>query len=119
MAPSVLCVNLGLVIAGVFRHGGFKDGFATLVTGDAAHVTALSTGCHVLINVLSTILLGASNYTMQVLSAPTRDDLNAAHDKFDWLEIGTLSPRNIWKFPIRRKVLWMILGFSSVPLHLL
>lgn len=34
---------------------------------------------HIIINILSTALLAASNYVMQCLSAPTRPDVNEAH----------------------------------------
>ncbi|KAF3009632.1 hypothetical protein E8E13_007344 [Curvularia kusanoi] len=74
---------------------------------------------HIVINVLSTLLLSASNYTMQVLTAPTYDECIRAHRQGKWLDIGILSMRNIKSLTLRRRVLWFALCISSLPLHLL
>lgn len=51
----------------------------------------LSSTLHLGINILSSILLGASNLAMQLLSAPTREEIDAAHSKREWLDIGILA----------------------------
>lgn len=71
------------------------------------------------VNALSTLLLGASNNCAQLLTAPTRKDIDLAHVRGMWLDIGVPSLRN---FPVMsrwRKVLVIILFASSIPLHLL
>lgn len=70
---------------------------------------------------LGTGILAASNYTMQVLSAPTRTEVNKAHKKRDWVEIGVPGLRNLWGGRIKRErvVVWTLLLVSSLPLHLL
>ncbi|KAK8243531.1 hypothetical protein HDK90DRAFT_125707 [Phyllosticta capitalensis] len=118
MAFAVLCTNIGLLVAGARTEEGFKSGFATLSTGSSSHISKLSTFYHVLINVLSTILLSASNYVMQIMSNPTREDLDKAHQSGDWLDVGVLSLRNIVRFPKRRRIVFLILCISSAPLHL-
>jgi hypothetical protein len=50
---------------------------------------------HLLINFLGTLILGAINYAMQCLFALTRAEVNAAHAKGKWLDIGVLSARNL------------------------
>ena len=72
-----------------------------------------------MINVLSTALLGASNYTMQCLTSPTRDEIDVAHARHDWLDIGTPSLRHLRKVSWDRIGLWWLLALSSIPLHLL
>lgn len=72
---------------------------------------------HLGINLLSTILLGASNYTMQCLSAPTRDEINKAHQQRIYLDIGVPSVRNLGRISQRRRRLWWLLALSSIPLH--
>lgn len=63
--------------------------------------------------------MGASNYNMQCLNSPNREEVDAAHTKGEWLDIGVLSLRN-YMYMGRRKVwLWLLLAFSSLPLHLL
>jgi hypothetical protein len=74
---------------------------------------------HFGINALSTILLGASNYCAQLLVAPTRRDIDEAHRKSMWLDIGIQSLRNLLRATLRRKVLWILLMSSSGLLHLL
>ena len=73
---------------------------------------------HMVINILSTSLLGASNYSMQCLSAPTRRDIDKAHSKRTWLDIGIPSYRNLAGISRLRLGLWCLLALSSIPLHL-
>jgi hypothetical protein len=77
-------------------------------------------GIHLLVNVLGTLLLGASSYCIQCLSAPTRKELDKAHEKGGFLDVGIPSFHNIKSNVIgtRKKLLWLILAFSSLPLHL-
>lgn len=82
-------------------------------------INRLNTWLHLLINLLSTILLSASNYCMQCLSAPTRSDVDKAHAKGMWVDIGVSSLRNLRFISKRRVLIWAMLGFSSLPLHLL
>lgn len=115
----VLIINLSLLLVGVFSHGGIRDGVGTVAKGTAREIDGLSTGYHILINVLSTILLISSNYAMQILCAPTRSELDRAHSQGRWLDIGLVSLRNLRTVERRRVMLFWILAFSSVPLHLL
>jgi cytochrome bd-type quinol oxidase subunit 2 len=119
MSAFVLSCNVAILIAGSQIHGGYKQGIADLVSGSAPNISRWSTAAHLLINVFSTILLGASNYTMQVLSSPTRNDIDKAHTKRKWLDVGVLSIRNLRTIPRTRAMIWGVLAFSSVPLHLL
>jgi hypothetical protein len=84
---------------------------------DRTHV--LSTVYHILINFCSTILLSSSKYAMQILSAPTRDEIDQPHVDGGWLEIGTMSLHNLWHIRRTRTVLWLLFTVSSLPLHLL
>jgi hypothetical protein len=74
---------------------------------------------HLLINILSSLLLAASNYAMQCLSAPTRRDIEKHHSKGWWLDIGVPSFHNLRVIPWNRSVPWYLLMISSLPLHLL
>ncbi|KAF2500873.1 hypothetical protein BU16DRAFT_431906, partial [Lophium mytilinum] len=118
LSTVVLCINVILFVVGATAEGGYVDGFATLHKGPGHRIGNLSTMYHVLINVLSTSLLSASNYTMQVLCSPTRKEVDRAHARGQYLNIGILSTRNLWSISKRRLALWWILALSSVPLHL-
>jgi hypothetical protein len=115
----VLCYNIAIVITGSKIHGGYQGGITEIKVGKARDMAQLNTVLHVLINACSTILLAASNYTMQVLSAPTRQDIDSAHKNNQWFEIGILSLRNVRAIARRRAAVWLILALSSIPLHLL
>lgn len=116
----VLCCNIALVVAGFKRHGGYNDrGIADLMYGDEATISKWNTVLHLFINMLSSILLASSNYTMQVLSSPTRGEIDRAHQHGDSLEIGILSTRNLPKISRQRAIVCVVLALSSIPLHLL
>lgn len=113
-AAIVFFINLIVTIWGsTARHSG------VLLEGDCDRVELLNTGLHVLINVLSTILLSGSNYCMQCLSAPTRNEVDKAHQQGNWLDIGIPSIRNVRHLGRKRIILWVLLALTSLPLHLL
>ncbi|KAF1996466.1 hypothetical protein P154DRAFT_413151, partial [Amniculicola lignicola CBS 123094] len=118
---SVCLLNLSATIWAARTPGntGPAPGQATLFAGDCKKANTLNTWLHVLVNALGTIILASSNYCMQILSAPTRREVDRAHGKGQGLDIGILSLRNLRNISKRRTVLWSILAISSLPLHLL
>lgn len=115
----VLIVNISLLIVGGVKNEGFVNGIGTLDDGDAEPMKKLGLAYHVLINILSTALLTSSNYCMQILSAPSREELDVAHAQKTWLDIGIISFRNLKYISRRRMIFWCTLGLTSFPLHLL
>ncbi|KAL6229065.1 hypothetical protein BDW75DRAFT_246070 [Aspergillus navahoensis] len=57
-------------------------------------------------------------HSLQCISAPTRDDIDRAHKRGRWLDIGVQSVRNLSAIPRKKTVLWIFLALSSPPLHL-
>ncbi|KAB8224802.1 hypothetical protein BDV33DRAFT_187817 [Aspergillus novoparasiticus] len=114
----VLVFNLGFALWAV-QHHHVQDGQGVLYAEDCKKVRNFGIGFHLIINILSTALLGASNYCMQVLGAPTRTEVDTAHQNGQWLDIGVLSVRNFSQIAKKRFWLWMCLAFSSLPLHLM
>lgn len=110
-----------LIVASVLarRENGIVSYISTIRKGDCADIEHIQLDVHLIIDIVSTLLLGASNYCMQCLSAPTRSDVNGAHQVGSWLDIGVPSIKNFWYLRRRKLVLWLVLGLSSVPLHLL
>lgn len=98
---------------------GVKYGNSELFRGSCSRASRFNLGIHILINVLSTLLLGASNLCMQLLTAPTRAEVDFAHKKRVWLDIGIPSYRNLKHISRNRKVTWWVLALSSLPLHFL
>ncbi|PLB52320.1 hypothetical protein P170DRAFT_472224 [Aspergillus steynii IBT 23096] len=91
----------------------------TFFTGSCRKAKDISIGSHVVINVLSTILLAYSNFSMQCLSSPTRREVDRAHSKKHWLSIGIPSVRNLFFISKTKVFLWTLLALSSFPLHLI
>ena len=118
VAALVLVINLILTIWAVAKSG-VQDGVGTLQDGSCEKTKRLTFWTHLAINVLSTLLLGASNYSMQCLSSPTRREIDKAHSQGVWLDIGVPSVRNLRRLSMSRIILWWLLAMSSIPLHLL
>lgn len=115
-ASVVFLINLVVTIWGSVSH---KTNEGILEQGECKRVKNLNSGLHVLINVLSAVLLSGSNYCMQCMTAPTRDEVDRAHATQRWLDIGVPSFRNLRRIGRGRLILWLLLGLSSLPLHLL
>lgn len=120
LSTTILVVNtagtLGIVLP---RGGADSDGKLSLMNDNCDRVKKYNTGYHLVINILSTLLLGSSNYVIQCLSAPTRSAVDRAHAKGIWLDVGISSLRNVKYMSSGKLVLWFLLVASSWPLHLL
>ncbi|KAF2237908.1 hypothetical protein EV356DRAFT_362818 [Viridothelium virens] len=124
-ASAVFLINLIVTIYAAASHahapGRVDDdsGRLTLFYGSCSKAQHLNIVIHFIINALSTVLLSASNYCMQCLSAPTRTEVDRAHAKKAWADIGVPSIRNLRLIERRKVILWGLLSLSSLPLHLL
>ncbi|KAI1843061.1 hypothetical protein JX266_010750 [Neoarthrinium moseri] len=56
--------------------------------------------------------------TEKVLNSPTRPELDVAHSKGSWLDIGVPSARNAFRVSRIRTIYWVFFFLSSVPIHL-
>lgn len=93
-------------------------GVGLISTSNCEEISRMETGIKVGLNVISTLILGASTYAMQGTTAPTREEVDRAHMKGKWLEIGTQSWRNLSYVSKRHATIWGVLAFTSLPLHL-
>lgn len=119
LAVTVFTTNVVLTILAWTRLGTTTSGVATIVHADCTLVARYDTALHVLINVLSTLLLGASNLSLQLAVAPTREEVDTAHAKGIWLDIGVPSFRNLRHISRKNLFVWFCLVLSSVPIHFL
>lgn len=121
LAAAILAFLLNLFtsigLASTYSIDG--DGIGVMMEGECSRVKSASLWVHVAINILSTALLSGSNYCMQVLSSPTREEVDKAHREGKWLDIGVHSFRNLFSIGSRRVWLWLVLALSSAPLHLM
>lgn len=119
ISGTVLVCNVGLVLLGTFNHGGYQNGIGTLIKGSRTRVDNWNVAFHVILNILSTGLLTSSNYCMQILSAPTRGEIDGAHSQGTYLDIGVMSVGNYAHIKRKRTLVSVLLAISSIPLHLL
>lgn len=115
-ALLVFIINLTCAIWATIKGTG---GIAVLADTSCSRVKLANTLIHLAINVLSSVLLAGSNFSMQCLMGPTRAMVDRAHVAGSWLEIGVPSLRNFHNLKRWDKVFWVVLGVSSLPLHLL
>ena len=95
-ATGVLLVNIALLIYAATHHS-LTSGIAKVRQGacDTSALITINVLSHLGINILSTLLLAASNNCMQCLVAPTRTSIDRAHAGRRWLDIGVHSIRNL------------------------
>jgi len=72
-----------------------------------------------LLNFIATSVFVSSNYAMQCLASPTRAEIDSAHSRLQSMDIGRQSLRNLWRVKWSRKLVWLVLAASGVPLHML
>ncbi|KAL4962442.1 uncharacterized protein BDV14DRAFT_191554 [Aspergillus stella-maris] len=121
---SVLTLNIILTVIGAgiaySKNGDTSFSFAALYTGKCSTAKRWTTGMHFAINVLSTALLGASNYCLQCLASPSRAQIDNAHKKRISVRIGV---PNIVDLLIRQRGKRQLLGWqlmvTSLPIHMI
>jgi len=116
----VLLINVSLTIyAATNPKYNMEGGIGTLYEGSCDKSRNIGLWLHLGINALSTMLLSGSNYAQQCLAAPTRREIDAAHARRRWMDIGVPSIRNLFRIKLERMILWVAIGITSIPLHLL
>ncbi|KAI0875522.1 hypothetical protein GGS24DRAFT_515444 [Hypoxylon argillaceum] len=119
-------VALTVLVIVVLAPGSLKPVFFYAAECDSGEVAAVNLALHLLINIASTLVvskyisrLASSNFFMQVLNAPTREEVDNAHFKSSWLGIGVPSVRNAFRVSPFKTRCWIALLLSSIPIHLL
>lgn len=90
-----------------------------ILTGSCHSISRIDAGIHVLLNIVSSLFLGAGNHCMQILSAPSRQEVVRAHAAGRFLEIGVPSLYNLRSIGRTRTALWAAIGLVATILHLL
>lgn len=115
LAVITLILNISALI---WTATHLDDGhYATIVMGSYERISTLSARIHLGINILSTMLLAGSNYCMQCLMSPTRKDVDKAHARGTYLNIGILSWRNVMACSKKRLCISALLLTTSIALR--
>lgn len=83
------------------------------------NASRLNTVLHLLLNIVSTLVIASSNFFMQVLNSPNRAEIDRAHGRSRWLDIGIPSFRNARQLSRSKLVTSALFIISSIPIHLL
>lgn len=116
LTVTVLVLNLICLLWAVSNQQDPLTGARLFARGSCGSIRIGYTILAVIVNILSTLLLAASTACIQVLAAPSRDEISEAHARGKWLCIGVSSLRNFRG--VRRICLCTLLALSSLPLHL-
>ncbi|CAN9355353.1 unnamed protein product [Alternaria alternata] len=79
----------------------------------------VNTVLHLIVNAVSSAVLASSNFFSQVLSSPSRAEVDVSHARGRSLDVGVLSWRNALGLSPFKTVAWVALLVTSLPLHLL
>lgn len=90
----ILLVGIVCLILAVSNWSG-SAGEAVIYTGLCSTTDRVNLGLHILVSVFGLILLAGTNYASQVLSSPTRREVDAAHAQRKWLHVGEPSLKNL------------------------
>jgi hypothetical protein len=93
------------------------NGIGTLYKGECDSIGRLNTGAHVILNVFSSLFLGAGSYCMQVLVAPSRGQVRRANSLGRSYDIGVHSLYNLRQLHFSKQFLWLGLCLCSTLLH--
>jgi hypothetical protein len=90
----VLVVGIVCLILAVSK-ARMLGGETAIFEGRCDGAERIGWGVRAVISVFVVVLLAIGNYVFQVLSSPTRRELAAAHDRYQWMDIGVPSWRNL------------------------
>ncbi|KAI0193908.1 hypothetical protein F4808DRAFT_475203 [Astrocystis sublimbata] len=123
LVSSLVLTTLSIV---ALARGSLKPVFFYAADCGSGEATVVNLALHLSINIVSTLvvislgpLLASSNFFMQVLNAPTREEVDNAHSKASWLGIGVPSVRNAFQVSSFKTWSWVCLFVSTVPIHLI
>ncbi|KAI0534992.1 hypothetical protein GGR58DRAFT_515688 [Xylaria digitata] len=118
LVAATLTTNLILVLYASLKYPS-RDGVGLIYTGNCDTTQTSNRYINLLINVLSTGMLSAFNFCIQLQASPTRADVDRIHEHNSWLYIGVLSIRNLKYISRWHLISCIILALSSLPIHLI
>ena len=119
IATLILALNITVIAELWARYypQSYADGTLVFHIGSCNDVKTINIALHLAVNVISSVLYLSSQLCVQLITAPTRKQINEAHRRRDWYDIGILSWRNFVRSRWRSKIICIVLLGSSFPLH--
>jgi hypothetical protein len=121
IAAVILCINIFITVFSDKKAKKYSQNVNVagleIYQGACDKAERWGSWIHLGINICSTLLLGASNYCMQIVVALTREQIDLAHSQGKSIDIAAPSLRNLKYIPRINLVIFWVLAFSSLPLH--
>jgi hypothetical protein len=114
---TLTLILLILFLVSFHAIGSFAD--TTLFIGSCSQASRNVLILRLFINIVSTAVLTSSSFFLQILTAPTRADIDKAHRRGQWFDVGILSFRNLRFVSWFKISLWLLLAITTIPFHLL
>ncbi|KAK4226844.1 hypothetical protein QBC38DRAFT_216294 [Podospora fimiseda] len=114
----VFLVNFAYSICVTIFAAKQKTLVAMVTELQCSSVKAIDKIIHVLINLLSTVLVSGSSYTMRCIMGPTRQLVDQTHGGGLCVDIGVPRIRNFRNLCFKDKMFWLLLLTSSLPLNM-
>lgn len=119
IAVSIL-TTLGIAfLAWSVSKGSGLDASHIIFEGDCSSTKAVNMWLHLALNVCSTGVLASSSFFMQIMTSPTRRDVDTSHKYSIPLTIGVPSIPNLFHVSKLKATFWVLLFITSFPIHLL
>jgi hypothetical protein len=72
LAITILVTNITLTVWAIRSYPPDNQGVGTLSSGNCSTIYSINGAVHFALNIVSSLFLGAGNYCMQTLVAPSR-----------------------------------------------
>ena len=118
LAILTLAIVIACLVVAILRSGAGAANTA-IHSGSCTASSSINWLLHAAISVLVVVLVTGANYAFHVLSSPTRTEVDAAHARGKWLDIGVPSVRNFPQIARSRGVMAMVLLVSVVVLQVM
>lgn len=116
---TIFVANIALTVWAITSYPPDSQGVGTLSFGNCSTINSINGAVHLALNIVSSLFLGAGNYCMQTLVAPSRQEMDRAHSKGVSLDIGVPNVKNLWYINWGRVITWVLIGMLATMLHLL
>jgi hypothetical protein len=114
LAFVALAVSVGCMVA-IIVHTSSLPSQSSIREGSCDDIRAVNVGLRVAINVIGIVLVAGATYVFQVLTSPTRAEVDRAHRSSRYLDIGVPSFRNLiyisrWRALLATLILPLAIG---------
>ncbi|KAI1383081.1 uncharacterized protein F4822DRAFT_422100 [Hypoxylon trugodes] len=105
-------------VRAIQQEGSSVYSTTTIFEGNCVKAKRFGLLIHAFLIIVSSLILASFRFFMQILSSPSRAEIDRAHSELRSLEIGVSSIKNLRYVSWIKTVAWVVLLASSIPIHL-